>query len=145
VTAELNIHIEDLVSTKTARCELHKSNIHGRAAIAKPLITEVMSTCLKDGVTTMKPGHQTTGKARVIWLDESLFTLLSTSGRVYVWRTPKEAYNPECLVPTVKQEGSSVVMSAATLWNSLLVPLLPFMVELLQGNAWTGWVIKCIP
>jgi hypothetical protein len=39
VTAELNIHLEDPVSTKTAQCELHKSNIHGRAATAKPLIT----------------------------------------------------------------------------------------------------------
>jgi hypothetical protein len=29
----------------------------------------------------------------------------STSGRVYFWRTPKEAYNPECLVPTVKHGG----------------------------------------
>jgi hypothetical protein len=27
----------------------------------------------------------------------------------------------------------------------LLVPLLPFMAELLQGNTWTGWVIRCIP
>jgi hypothetical protein len=40
VTAELNIHLEDPVSTKTAPRELHKSNIHGRAATAKPLITE---------------------------------------------------------------------------------------------------------
>jgi hypothetical protein len=41
VTAEPNIHLEDLVSTKTVRRELHKSNIHGRATIAKPLITEI--------------------------------------------------------------------------------------------------------
>jgi FixJ family two-component response regulator len=40
LTAEVNIHLEDPVSTKTVRLELHKSNIHGRAAIAKPLITE---------------------------------------------------------------------------------------------------------
>jgi hypothetical protein len=40
VTAELNTRPEDPVSTKTVRQELHKSNIHGRAAIAKPLITE---------------------------------------------------------------------------------------------------------
>jgi hypothetical protein len=38
--AELNIYGEDPVSTKTVRCELHKSNIHGRAAITKLLITE---------------------------------------------------------------------------------------------------------
>jgi hypothetical protein len=37
--AELNIHLEDPVSTKTVRRELHRSTIHGRAATAKPLIT----------------------------------------------------------------------------------------------------------
>jgi transposase len=40
VTAEQYIHFDDPVSTKTLRCELHKSSIYGRAAIAKPLITE---------------------------------------------------------------------------------------------------------
>jgi len=40
LTAELNIHLEDPVSTKRVRRELHKSNIRGTAATAKPLITE---------------------------------------------------------------------------------------------------------
>jgi hypothetical protein len=40
VIAELNIHLEDVVSTKTVRRELHKSNIHGRTALSKSLITE---------------------------------------------------------------------------------------------------------
>jgi hypothetical protein len=40
VTAELNRLPEDPVSTKTVQHELHKSHIHGRAAIAKPLITD---------------------------------------------------------------------------------------------------------
>jgi hypothetical protein len=39
VTAELIIHLEDPVPTKTVRRGLHKSNIHSRAVIAKPLIT----------------------------------------------------------------------------------------------------------
>jgi hypothetical protein len=38
----------------------------------------------------------------VIFSDELSFTMSTTSGRVYVWRTPKEADNPECLVPAVK-------------------------------------------
>jgi hypothetical protein len=33
VTAELNIHLESLVTTKTLRCKLHKYNIHSRAAV----------------------------------------------------------------------------------------------------------------
>jgi IS30 family transposase len=40
VTAELNIHLEDPVSTTSVQCELHKSKTHGRAAVAKPMITE---------------------------------------------------------------------------------------------------------
>jgi hypothetical protein len=40
--------------------------------------------------------------------------LFPTSGQVYVCRMPKEAYNCECLVPTVKHEGQSVTIWAAT-------------------------------
>jgi hypothetical protein len=40
VTAELSINLEDPVSTTTVCRGLHKSNIHDRAATAKPLITE---------------------------------------------------------------------------------------------------------
>jgi predicted transcriptional regulator len=89
--AELNIHLEDLVSAKTARRELHKSNIHGRAAIPKPLITESDTQMRKRKcpVMTTKSGHETTGNAHVMWSNESPFTLFSTSGRVYVWKTQK--------------------------------------------------------
>jgi len=57
VTAELNINLEDLVSPKTVRRELNKSNIHGRAAIAKPLTTENDAKSEKDGVMIIKPGR----------------------------------------------------------------------------------------
>jgi hypothetical protein len=50
---------------------------------------------MNDDVTAIKPGQQTTGNG-------SSSTLFPTLGRVYVWTTPKEAYNPECLVLTVK-------------------------------------------
>jgi hypothetical protein len=43
------------------------------------------------GVTTIKPGHETTGKASIILSGESSFKLFPPSGRVYVWRTSKEA------------------------------------------------------
>jgi hypothetical protein len=46
-TAELNIHLEDPVSTKNVRRELHKANIHGRAAIAKSQITESVAQMRK--------------------------------------------------------------------------------------------------
>jgi hypothetical protein len=45
---------------KTIRCELHKSNIHGRVAGAKPQI-KVTIRSVNDSVTTTEPEHQTTG------------------------------------------------------------------------------------
>jgi hypothetical protein len=48
----------------------------------------------------------------MIWSDESSFMLLPTSRRVYVWQTSKEAYSLECLVPTVKHGGGSVIVWA---------------------------------
>jgi hypothetical protein len=44
--------------------------------------------------------------------------MFPTSGRVYVWRTPKEAYNLECLVPTVKHGGSSVIVFGSNIMVS---------------------------
>jgi hypothetical protein len=40
--------------------------------------------------------------------------LFPTSGRVYAWRKLKKAYNPECLVPIVKQGGGSGMIWVAT-------------------------------
>jgi hypothetical protein len=37
------------ISTETIRCVLHKSNIHGRAATAKPLITENIAQMCEQG------------------------------------------------------------------------------------------------
>jgi hypothetical protein len=45
--------------------------------------------------------------------------LFPASGRIYFWRTPKEAYNPECLLPTVKHGGGSVMILTATSWYSV--------------------------
>ncbi|GFV79007.1 transposable element Tc1 transposase [Trichonephila clavipes] len=46
----------------------------------------------------------------VILSDESTFTLFQTIGRVYVWRTPKEKFAPECIVPTVKHGGGFLMV-----------------------------------
>jgi hypothetical protein len=38
-------------------------------------LLKVMLRCVNDGVMTMKPRYQTTGKAPVIWSHESFFML----------------------------------------------------------------------
>jgi hypothetical protein len=51
--------------------------------------------------------------------DEWSFTLLPKSEKVYVWRTPKEAHNPEYLVLTMKHGGGSVMVWSAISWYSV--------------------------
>jgi hypothetical protein len=48
-------------------------------------LLKIMLRCANDGLMTIKPGHQTTGNARIIWSYESSFTLFPTWGKVYVW------------------------------------------------------------
>jgi hypothetical protein len=57
LTSELNISLEDLVSTKIVRREFHKSNIQGRAATATPLTIENNAKNEKGGVIIIKPGR----------------------------------------------------------------------------------------
>jgi hypothetical protein len=60
--------------------------------------------------------------------------LFLASGRVYLCRTFKEAYNAECMVPKLKQGAGPVMVLAISWYSILLVPLLPFTAELLQGQ-----------
>jgi hypothetical protein len=84
---------------------------------------------------------------RIMWSVESSFTPFPISRRVYVWRTPKETYNPKCPFPTVKHRGDSVMVWAVLWYSILLVPILPVMAKLLQGStcSWAGWVLRRIP
>lgn len=56
VKAELNILLEDPISTKTAQRDLHKSSINSTAAIAKILITENSTKGQKYGVMITRLG-----------------------------------------------------------------------------------------
>jgi hypothetical protein len=84
------------------------------ATIAKLLITE--------GVTTIKPGHQKTGKA---WYDQMSHCHLPCSLHqeefAFEEYPKKQVYSPEYPVPTVKHIMGEI------LWyhDILLVPLLP--------------------
>lgn len=118
ITAELNASMREPVSVKTVRRALHDEGIHGRAAIAKPLLTP---RNVKQRVQWCKDHRTWTLDAwkHVIWSDESSFTVFPTSGRVYVWRSPGEAYELDCLKPTVKHGGGSCMVWGAMSWYSM--------------------------
>jgi hypothetical protein len=137
VIAELNVHLETPYVHKLSDVSFTNPTFTVGLQLLNLWLLKVMLRYLNDGVD-YETWTSDDWKRHVMWPDESPFTLLPTSGRVYVSRATKEAYNPECLVPTVKHVGGSVKIWAAVLWYSiLLVPLLHFMTELLRGCTWT--------
>jgi hypothetical protein len=79
--------------------------------LLKLWLLKVILKCINNGVMTIKPGHQTTGNACVIWSDDSFFPLFPTSGRVCVWRTSKEhKIRKAWFGPKVKRGEDSVIV-----------------------------------
>ncbi|GFU78352.1 transposable element Tc1 transposase [Trichonephila clavipes] len=112
ITFEMNTHLLNPVSMKTIQRGLHTANIHGIVAIRKPLVSgrnaaKRLQWCRDHLNWTQLQWEQ------VIWSDESSFTLFQATGRVFVWRTPTEAFHVDCLVPTMKHGGGSVMVWAA--------------------------------
>jgi hypothetical protein len=75
---------EDHVSTKLADVSFTDPKSTAGLHLLKLCLSRIMLRFLSDGVTTIKPGQQTNGNARMMWSDDSSFTLFPTSGRVYI-------------------------------------------------------------
>ncbi len=99
----------DVASPSTVRRTLHELGFYGRAGKKKPLITEAnrkkrLTWCNERKLWTFADW------ANIIWSDESRFSLFKSDGRVWVWRQKHERYNHDCVVPTVKYEGGSLMV-----------------------------------
>ncbi|CAB4382599.1 unnamed protein product [Rhizophagus irregularis] len=56
---------------------------------------------------------------QVVWSDESRFALFESDGRVKVWRRAGDAYNKDCIQPTVKFGGGSVMFWGYFGWHGV--------------------------
>ncbi|GFY11132.1 transposable element Tcb1 transposase [Trichonephila clavipes] len=118
ITSEVNSHLRNPISARTVQRELHASNLYGRVGIRKLLVTARHALQRRQWCRTHRQWTPQQWQ-QVIWSDELTFTLYQTTGRVYVWRTPKEAFAPECIVPTVKHGGGSFMVWGAISWRGL--------------------------
>jgi hypothetical protein len=130
------LYPEDPVSTKTVRGELHNpTTIAGSAA--NLWLLKVMLRCVNDGVTTTKPGQKTTGNA---WHGEMVCRSIQQEEFTFGEHPIRSAW----LHQWNSKRGRFCDGLGSKTLVSMVVQLLLFMAELLQGSTWTGWVIRSV-
>jgi hypothetical protein len=114
ITREFHSAMNCPASTVTVHHELRGMGFHGRAAAHKPNISPVNATRRLKWCKERR--HWTVDNwKRVIWSDESRYTMWRSDGRVWVWPMPGGQYLPASVVPTAKFGGGS-----NTVWGFFL-------------------------
>ncbi|GBM29345.1 hypothetical protein AVEN_175984-1 [Araneus ventricosus] len=101
------------VSAETFRWMLRKANYNGILAIEKLLISKVN----RDQRTVFAKKHISEPEDfwnKVIFRDKHKFNIFGSDGRIYAWLKPDSELLAPNTIPTVKLEGSSVLV-----WGSM--------------------------
>ncbi len=104
------------VSAHTIRCTLHQIVLHGSSPRRKPLLKMMHQKAHKQ-FDEDKQTENIDYWNHVLWSDETNINLFGSDGVKRVWQQPGDEYKDNCVLPTVKHGGGSVMvwgcMSAA--------------------------------
>ncbi|CAF4789727.1 unnamed protein product [Rotaria sp. Silwood2] len=124
VALDLKNDYQTSISPQTIRNRMHEIGYKGCIARKKPLLKK--SNRRKRVLWARE--HLSKSKDfwnSILWSDESKFNIFGSDGRQIVWRKPHESMKRECLKPTVKYGGGSIMiwgcMSANGVGNLVLV------------------------
>ncbi len=109
LTNEFNSSRDRRVSSSTVRRSLLKSKMFGRVAAKKPLLRRQN---VKKRLEFARNHVNWTLEqwSRVLFTDESKFELFGCKRRLFVRRMMNERFQKNCIVPTVKHGGGSVMV-----------------------------------
>ena len=107
--AQLNTGQSKEVSVSTVKRRLRAAGLTGRVAVRKPLLR--WQNKKKRLAWAMKHRQWTTENwKKVLWTDESKFEISGSSRKVFVCHRVGERMVPQCVTPTVKHGGGSVMI-----------------------------------
>ena len=108
IKAEIEKELGVIVHANTIRNRLHEIGLYGRVARKKPYVNKINRGKRMAYAKMMMEKSYDYWK-HAVWSDESKFNLFGSDGKIMVWRSTTEEYDPKCTVPTVKHNGGSVM------------------------------------
>lgn len=107
--ADINKTLPQPISVSTVKSILKRNNLSGRIAVKKPLLRAANKRKRLEFAKKYKNWTVEQWKS-VLWTDESKFEIFGDKRKKYVRRKTGERFNPNCLTPTVKHGGGSVMV-----------------------------------
>lgn len=95
------------VSVSTVKKRLQEAGLNGRVARNKPKLTKKQRMARLEWAKKYRSWSKSDWE-KVLWSDESPFTLFIKGGKVFVRRREWETYAPCCMQPTVKFGGGHI-------------------------------------
>lgn len=109
IRADINRNRENPVSLTTVKRRLNAAGLKGCVAVKKPLLRK--ENRRKRLEWAKKYRNWTIDQWKnVLWSDESKYEIFGNRRRIYVRRSASEKMIPQCIVPTVKHGGGSVMV-----------------------------------
>ena len=109
VKAEIEKELGVIVHANTIRNRLHKIGLYGRVA-RKTLYVNKINRGKRIAYAKMIIEKPYDYWKHVLWSDESKLNLFISDGKIMMWRSTMEEYDPKYIVPKVKHNGCSVMV-----------------------------------
>lgn len=109
IRAEVNKSLNKPVSLTTVKRRLRNAKLFGRVAVRKPLLRPQNKKKRMQWALFHRDWTEDDFK-KVLWTDESKFQVFGSNRRIYVRRSTEEKMLPDCVVPTVKHGGGSIMV-----------------------------------
>ena len=110
IQAQLNTGRSKEVSVSTVKRRLRAAGLTGRVAVRKPLLRWQNKKKSHEDWAMKHRQWTTENWKKVLWTDESKFVIFGSSLRVFVRRRVGKSTVPQCVTPTVKHGGGSVMI-----------------------------------
>lgn len=109
VRSQFNSNRNRSVSVTTVKRRLRAAGLMGRVAVRKPLLRQQNRRKRLQWAKAHK-NWTLEDWTKVLWTDESKYEVFGSRRRIFVRRSATERLTPQCVAPTVKHGGGSVMV-----------------------------------